>query len=63
MDIQAALKKAEATLRSVKAQEKKTLRAVSQFGKDVQDKARESFRKAIAESVSRVEESANESQE
>lgn len=47
MDIETAVKE---TLQKLRNQEKRTLKAVARFGKGVQDKARESFRKSIAES-------------
>jgi hypothetical protein len=47
MNIETAVKE---TLQKLRDQEKRTLKAVARFGKGVQDKARESFRKSIAES-------------
>ena len=52
MNIEAAVKE---TLQKLKDQEKRTLKAVARFGKGVQDKARESFRKSIAESEAELQ--------
>ena len=52
MDIETAVKE---TLQKLRNQEKRTLKAVARFGKGVQDKARESFRKSIAESEAELQ--------
>ena len=50
MDIESAIKKAIHTLKIIRTQERTTLRAVARFGKEVEDKARQSFRRSIAKS-------------
>jgi hypothetical protein len=52
MSIETAVRE---TLQKLRNQEKRTLRAVARFGKGVQDKARESFRKSIAESEAELQ--------
>jgi putative transposase len=49
MDIKAATAEAERILRKVKEQEDKTLRALKGYGKEVLQKARQSFRTTISE--------------
>ena len=49
MDIKAATAEAERILRKVKEQEDKTLRALKGYGKQVLQKARQSFRTTISE--------------
>jgi hypothetical protein len=55
MDIESAIKKARHTIHVIRAQERATLRAVGRFGKEVEDKARESFRRSIAKSEAELE--------
>jgi hypothetical protein len=55
MDIESAIKKARHTIQVIRAQERTTLRAVGRFGKEVEDKARESFRRSIAKSEAELE--------
>jgi hypothetical protein len=52
MNIETAVRE---TLQKLRNQEKRTLKAVARFGKGVQDKARESFRKSIAESEAELQ--------
>jgi hypothetical protein len=55
MNIESAIKKARHTIHVIRAQERATLRAVGRFGKEVEDKARESFRRSIAKSEAELE--------
>ncbi|MBV9574075.1 MAG: hypothetical protein JOY93_08475 [Acidobacteriales bacterium] len=55
MDIESAIKRARHTIQVIRAQERATLRAVARFGRDVEDKARESFRRSIAKSEAELE--------
>jgi len=55
MDIESAIKKARHTIEVIRTQERTTLRAVARFGKEVEDKARESFRRSIAKSEAELE--------
>jgi hypothetical protein len=55
MDIESAIKKARHTIQVIRAQERTTLRAVRRFGKEVEAKARESFRRSIAKSEAELE--------
>jgi vacuolar-type H+-ATPase subunit H len=49
MDIKAAIAEAERILGKVKEQEDKTVRALEGYGKEVLQKARQSFRTTISE--------------
>jgi hypothetical protein len=55
MDIESAIKKARHTIQVIRTQERTTLRAIGRFGKEVEDKARESFRRSIAKSEAELE--------
>jgi hypothetical protein len=55
MDIESAIKKARHTIQVIRTQERTTLRAIARFGKEVEDKARESFRRSIAKSEAELE--------
>ena len=55
MNIESAIKKARHTIQVIRTQERATLRVVARFGKEVEDKARESFRRSIAKSEAELE--------
>jgi hypothetical protein len=55
MDIEAAVQKARHSIQIIRSQERRTIRAVKRFGKDVENHARESFRRSIAKSEAELE--------